>query len=422
MNTKKTINITIVAITAFLFLTNYPSAQAAENLMLHAANGAVVDSTGSPVSLRCVSLSPWLDPEPYLTTKAFKSLITSPSQFKQRLAALVGPDQAQDFWQQWMDSFVTENDFKHLAQTGFNCVRLPLNYKYFVDSVDNGVVQFNQSGIQPVDNAVTWGQKYGIYVMIDLHVAPGGQNVLSTVADVPSNDTTARLWEGPTASQNKSLTVAICHALAARYAQATSVGGYDLINEPALPKTVSKDALPTLYSAIIAAIRSVDPAHMIILEGDNYAHDFLTLVPPPDANVMYEFHEYAIGNRDWKTPNQQALNTFIQLRASSHMPLWLGEFGENTAIWQGQMVQLMKANNIGWAVWPWKRISDGNPVIQTIVMPDSWNKLSKYLVGAILSGKPAPAQAQEGMSQMLQAIRTQSCQKDSSVEEMLAGK
>ncbi len=409
---------------ALLGVSGFSSpAQAAGNAMLHADNGALVDSKGVPVQLRCVNLSPWLDPEPYLIGKALRGLTRSPSELKQKLADLVGPAEAQAFWRQWEDTFITRADFARLKQQGFDCVRLPINYKTIVKASPDGAIALDDAGLAPVDHAVAWGAEYGICVILDLHAAPGGQNPASTVADVPSTDAVANLWLVPDAPANQKMTVELWRALAARYAKARSVGGYDLLNEPALPSAVSKDELIKLYSAITAAIRSVDPDHMIILEGNDYAHDFSFFPPTADANVMYEFHEYSLLNRAWRTPNQKALEPFLQLRATTHMPLWLGEFGEGTLDWQAQMVQLMKANGIGWAVWPWKRIDleNDHPVIESITMPDAWEKLFRYLAGAWFSGKPSRAAAEQGMAQMLEAIRTQNCTENVALAKTLAG-
>jgi endoglucanase len=415
-----------VAVTLALLLVSglLPPAQAAGNAMLHAANGTVVDGKGAPVRLRCVNLSPWLDPEPYLIGKALRGLTRSPSELKQKLVELVGPADAQVFWRQWEDAFVTRADFARLKERGFDCVRLPINYKNVVAASPNGTVALDDAGITPVDHAVAWGAEYGIYVILDLHAAPGGQNPTSTVADVPSNDAVARLWLVPDARENQKMTVALWRALATRYAKADSVGGYDLLNEPELPSGVLKDELLKLYDAITAAIRSVDPDHMIILEGGDYAHDFSFFPPPADANVMYEFHEYSLLNPAWRTPNQKAFEPLLQLQATAHIPLWLGEFGEETLEWQEQMVQLMKANQIGWAVWPWKRIGleNGHPVIESIAMPDAWEKLFRYLVGAWFSGKPSRAAAEQGMAQMLDAIRTPNCTENVALARMLAGR
>lgn len=391
--------------------------------MLRAADGAVVDARGAPVQLRCANLSPWLEPEPYLIGKALRGLTRSPSELKQKLTELVGPADAQAFWRQWEDAFITREDFARLQKQGFNCVRLPINYKNIVAASPAGAITLDEAGLAPIDHAVAWGAEYGIYVFLDLHAAPGGQNPVSTVSDVPSDDTVARLWQGPGAPANQKMTVALWRALAARYAKATSVGGYDLLNEPALPSGVPKDNLVNFYRSTVAAIREVDPSHMIILEGDTYAHDFSSFPSPLDPNLTYEFHEYSLLNAAWRTPNQKALEPFLHLRAETHVPLWLGEFGEETFDWQAQMVRLMEANRIGWALWPWKRIDLGNdhPAIETIAMPDAWEKLFRYLVGAWFSGKPDRAAAEQGMAQMLQAIRTQNCSENKLLVNALTG-
>jgi hypothetical protein len=392
--------------------------------MLHARGGAVTDGHGKPVLLRCVNLSPWLIPEGYLVGQgSLAALTTSPSQIKRRLEAVIGPAESRRFWQDWTNSFVVAQDFQHLEAEGFNCVRLPLSAKRLVRDSGTGGVVLDATGIAPVDRAVAWGQQYGLYVILDLHDAPGGQNALQSVSDVPSTDRTARLWLGPTAAENRKQTIDLWRALAARYAHARAVGGYDLLNEPDLPEGVAKSALPQLYSAITAAIRSIDRSHLIILEGDVYAHDFSSLQSPSDHNVMYEFHEYAFFNRTWRAPTQRSLAPFLQLRAATRLPIWLGEFGEDTLQWQMQMVELMKANHIGWAVWPWKRIDlhNSHPVIETIRAPQAWNALAGYLVGAWLARRPSRSQAERAMRLMLRAIRTPNCTEDEALGRMLAG-
>jgi hypothetical protein len=54
-------------------------------------------------------------------------------------------------------------------------------------------------------------------------------------------------------------------------------------------------------------------------------------------------------------------------------------------------------------------------------MPDAWEKLFRYLVGAWFSGKPSRAAAEQGMAQMLEAIRTQNCKEDAVLAKTLAG-
>lgn len=413
-----TVRIFLFAIAAMSLLLPVSPARAA-NPMLHASKGQVVNASGKNVQLRCVNLSPWLNPEPYLIVPALRALNTSPTELREGLARAAGSRVARKFWQKWEAAFVTEADFKHLAAQGFTCVRLPLNYRRIMtpDGLD-------ADGIAPVDRAVQWGEKYGIYVILDLHAAPGGQNKAATVSDVPSADTTPRFWTGGAEAENQALAVQLWRWLAARYAGARSVGGYDLLNEPVLPHGVKKQALTDFYKAATAAIREADPHHMVILEGDNYAHDFNMLLPPFDDNTMYQFHEYAIFNAAWRNPDRKSLAPFLKLREDTQMPLWLGEFGENTAEWQGKVVALLKAHDIGWAVWPWKRVDLGNghPVIQTITPPENWVKLAKHAVGAMFSPKPLPEEIQAGMDEMLAAIRTENCTEDAALAKALAGR
>jgi endoglucanase len=391
--------------------------------MLHAENGAVVGADGS-VTLRCVNLSPWLVPEGYLISHSLRALLRSPSEIRAHLIDLVGAEAAHAFWQHWREAFVSAADFTHLSQQGFNCVRLPVDYYSLLGAAPDGQLRLDPEGIEPVDLAVSWAAQSGMVVIIDLHEAPGGQNPISTVSGVPSDDHTARLWAGATAAENQHQTVALWRALAARYASSPAVGGYDLLNEPALPKGLPAHTLATFYSAVIQAIRSVDARHMVIVEGDQYAHDFTGLESLSEGNLLYEFHEYALGNHRWRNPDEAALAPLLQLRELTHRPLWLVEFGEDSAAWQAQVVQLLKAHQIGWAIWPWKRLDlhNGHPVVESIHLPDSWDRLSQYLDGALFQRRPTVAEAQQAMADMLLAVRTQECTEDTALAQVLGGR
>lgn len=385
----------------------------------------MLDGHGRAIVLHCLNLSAWLIPEGYLVGEgSFAALTTSPSQIRQRLETLVGREKARGFWEQWARAFVDESDFGHFEQQGFNCVRLPLSYKTLLHDPASAETVLDEAGVAPVDRAVAWGAAHGIYVFLDLHDAPGGQSSLASVADVPSTDRVARLWEGPTAGANRRLTIALWRALAVRYASAPSVGGYDLLNEPDLPKGVAAQDLAALYGDIIVAIRAVDRSHLIVLEGNRFAHDFSMLEQPSDGNVMYEFHAYSFLNPTWHRPNQAALAALLELRSVTHKPLWLGEFGEQSERWQSEMVQLMQSNHIGWAVWPWKRIDLKNhhPVIETIEPPSSWAPMAGFLVGRWFAHAPSTAAAEQALADIVLAVQTEHCRHDPSLERILAGR
>ena len=65
-----------------------------------------------------------------------------------------------------------------------------------------------------------------MYVILDLHAAPGGQGMDQGISDYdPSKPS---LWES---EANRDKTVALWQRIAAYYAEEPWIAGYDLINE-----------------------------------------------------------------------------------------------------------------------------------------------------------------------------------------------
>lgn len=390
---------------------------------VHSDGGRIVDPLGEPLRLRCVNVDGWLTPTPYLVSDSGNALFISPSEFMARLDEVVGPTRAAVFWESWREHFITERDFERMAALGFNCARLVI-YGRGITALEDGVAVVDPARLAAVDAAVAWGRAHNVYLVLDLHAAPGGQNAVATVSDVPSTDLVARLWEGPSAEANQAATVAIWRALAERYSGEVAVAGYDLLNEPALPEGVDGSQLVALYRRIVAEIRSVDSGHMLVVEGDRLAHDFSMFDEPLDDNMAYEFHAYALtGFEDWATPEQSDLQPYLDLRADHGRPLWLGEFGEGNQQWQVDVVDLVEANDIGWALYPWKRKQTlfWNPVVQLIPPAPKWYRLAAYLAQPADGEVPAPSEqeAEEGMAEVLQAMRLSSCSEDRGLVEAL---
>ncbi len=80
---------------------------------------------------------------------------------------MIGPEKSEAFWKQWRETYITEADIDMLKKSGFNSVRVPLHWKFFDSD--------NADGFRLLDRLVQWARKDGIYVILDLHCAPGGQ-------------------------------------------------------------------------------------------------------------------------------------------------------------------------------------------------------------------------------------------------------
>ena len=131
-----------------------------------------------------------------------------------------------------------------------------------------------------LDRLLEWCTRHDVYVVLDLHSAPGGQSDIF-VADPDEK----KLWQS---EENEERTVALWRAIAARYKDEKIVAGYDLLNEPGFPNPAE---LIELYLRIITAIREVDPYHMVIIEGNNLTTDFSYVSPTLviKSNVQFSY-------------------------------------------------------------------------------------------------------------------------------------
>ncbi|MDW7680697.1 MAG: cellulase family glycosylhydrolase, partial [bacterium] len=299
----------------------------------------IVDSNGEKILLRGFGLGGWLVQEGYqLRIPGFGS----PSSIRNMIVDLIGQENADQFYQQYINNYVTEEDIQEIASWGVNSIRLPFNYRLLTPEDQPGV--YLEEGFQIIDRLLEWCEKNKLYLILDMHCAPGGQNK-DNISDADGIE--ARLWTEPA---NQDRTVEIWRKIAERYATEEWIGGYDLLNEPVLPPGYSNRDLRALYMRITQAIREVDNNHIVFIEGNWYATDFDRLTPPFDVNMVYSFHKY------WNENTQSSIQKYLTIRSQTNCPLWLGESGENSNTWFYGCVRLMERNNIGWNWWTHKKI------------------------------------------------------------------
>ncbi len=176
----------------------------------------------------------------------------------------------------------SEIDYARIKDLGMNAVRFYLNDITFEDPKSPG--QWKPSGWAWLDDNIAWAKKQGVYLVLNLHVPPGGYQSLGTGT---------LLWESPEAQRKF---IELWQAIAERYRSESTVAGYDLLNEPVVTQSIEQ--WQTLANRSIAAIRTVDPWHMIFVErvnsvgtdwNENAERNFFRV---KDPNVVYEFHFY----------------------------------------------------------------------------------------------------------------------------------
>lgn len=177
----------------------------------------------------------------------------------------------------------SEEDFKRLSESGMNLIRFYMNYLTFEE--DASPYTYKKEGFEWIDKNIQWAKKYGVYLVLNMHVPQGGfQSTCHGEA----------LWND---RENQSRLKALYKVLANRYINEPTVLGYDLVNEPVTTESI--DQWKKLAQELTDEIRKVDKNHLIIVERlnainchwDNDASNNLFLVN--DENILYTFHFYS---------------------------------------------------------------------------------------------------------------------------------
>jgi len=348
-----------------------------------------VDNSGQEVFLKGFGLGGWLVPEGYmLHTPGFGS----PTDIETKVSDLIGADAAKEFWRRYRKNYVNKKDIDQIAAWGFNAVRLPFNYRLLSPKEQPGV--YLEEGFAVIDTLVKWCRSAKIYIILDLHCAPGGQNA-GNISD--SDGIEARLW---TETANQDRTVDIWRVIAQRYANEDVIAGYDLLNEPVLPSGYDGHDLRALYMRITQAIRVVDQNHVVFIEGNWYATDFSYLTPQWDTKLAYSFHDY------WSPSQVSSIQQYLTIRQTYGVPIWMGESGENSNTWFYKMIKIFDERDIPWSWWTHKKL-------ETITSPFSANTNPLYeRVLAYWRGdgaKPSQAVAETGLFAMADSLALEHC-------------
>ena len=354
---------------------------------VHASGLQLLDGDGNELRLRGVALGNWLLPEGYMWN--FEGGRGDRARrIEARISELLGPQSAESFWRGWRDNFITEADIARISGLGFNHVRLAINARLLLPE---GQDAFVEPEFAYLTKLVDWCEQHQVYVILDMHGAPGGQtgkNIDDSPNDYPE------LFTDPI---NEDRLVALWTEIASRFATNTTVLGYDLLNEP-LPGEFAQHnhQLWPLYVRLGAAIRTVDPNHTLIVEGANWANNWSALDAPFDDNMMYSFHKY------WDSTDQASIQGYLDRRAQWQRPVWVGESGENDNDWYREAFSLFEDNDIGWCFWSWKKLESGNNPYG-YGAPADWWQVQNYIKDA--SQKPSASVAQATLDQLLVNIQ-----------------
>jgi hypothetical protein len=182
---------------------------------------------------------------------------------------------------EWNNGGYAESDFILIHELKFNFVRLPMDYRFYTDKQDWN--SFSEPALQGLDQAIIWGQKYGIHVSLNLHRAPG-YCVNPASGKLPAGQEVS-LW---TDAGAQSAFIRHWAMFAKRYKGVPAEYlSFNLVNEP-------PDMGGAVYAGImrraIEAIWAIDKTRPVLVDGTRWAT--LPVEELTDLDIIQVFHDY----------------------------------------------------------------------------------------------------------------------------------
>ncbi|MDR1836716.1 MAG: glycoside hydrolase family 5 protein [Treponema sp.] len=342
-------------------------------------NGYLRTRKGRDVVLRGVNFGGWMIQESWMcpvfgTDRAWANLDTIMAMESRGWTAA----DIQELFDIYQDNWITANDFDFLKAQGVNSIRIPFWYRNFM-SGENGAwigddgsgIDTTNPGFRRLDWAVAQAGERGMYVIFDLHGAPGGQSMDHCSGTIGRNE----LY---TNAAYEQITVDLWKAIAARYKDEAAVAAYDLLNEPqnnggytgtnawAPDSARAVHETVRIYDRLYREIRSVDMDTIIVMEGIwsmnlpdpmyvyngplNTEEKYSGKTTAWDKNIMYSMHLY---DNSLSMINSR-INELTNARKNWGVAVHIGEFKNDNEGNQNYAYDRYNANKINWNMWTYK--------------------------------------------------------------------
>lgn len=304
--------------------------------------------------LRGFSIGSWMDMESFMI-----KIPGTEKSIRQVYADVYGKENADQFFDNFLHDFIAEEDFVLLKGLGVNVLRLPFDYRHFVEDQTPG--KYKMEGFKHLDRVLELCRKHDIYAILDMHSSPGGQNPDSHGGGETG---VSGFWKD--ASLRERI-INLWGFIAKRYKDNRIIAGYDILNEPCFVSDA--DAFNEFYENVIQRIREVDFHHILFLEGDDWAKDFGIFNNLGGYQQAISFHFYpgqhvymSTEPEKRKAELERKIAYFTGLREKTGMPLWVGETGGHfpkDKLIDGislikDCVDILERNGISWTLWSYK--------------------------------------------------------------------
>lgn len=177
-----------------------------------------------------------------------------------------------------------EEDFRTLKEWGANLARFQIVRGWTKTNDNQDLPEFDRwldGRLDHLEQVLKWAGQYGISIVVDLHVPPGGKAAskqFNMFTDERYADHFVQTWR----------------RIAARLYGKKGIFAYDLINEPIQNDPSAPFDYWNLQLKAAKAIRAIDPGVTIIVasNGGDTPSTFRYLTPFPLENIIYQVHVY----------------------------------------------------------------------------------------------------------------------------------
>lgn len=266
-----------------------------------------------------------------------------------------------------------EDDFRWIAELGFDFVRLPMSYRWWVE--DDDPFRLAEEGLERIDRGVALGRRHGLHVCLNLHRAPG--YCVNRNRDEPFN-----LWKDA-----RALDAFRLHwgTLAARFRGVPSDElSFNLVNEPRAPSDdhMTRDDHERVIRSACEAVWEIDRDRLLLADGLRWGNDPCTeLADLPLAQSCRAYVPGAISHYKaswtprpaWREPVWPGMEdggtTWDRAALEAHYQRWAelarhrvgvhcGEGGAYqftphgvVLAWLRDVLEILASHGIGYALW-----------------------------------------------------------------------
>ncbi|KAK6543587.1 hypothetical protein TWF694_000330 [Orbilia ellipsospora] len=284
----------------------------------------------------------------------------------------------QNHWATW----ISEPDFQEMVSYGINTVRIPVGYWMLESLVYADSEHFPQGGLPHLENILKLAKKYNLYVILDLHGAPGAQ--------IPKNAFTGQYAPaaGFYVDYQYNRAIQFLTFLAQQiYTNPTvygAIGMIELLNEPlTYTPEVTATLITQFYPQAWKAVRNYETAlnipkskrlHIMFMD-DLWGSGNPTANLPDTDMSAFDYHKYV----KWDTSVTPTRDSYMEYSCNADLgckkPLVVGEWSLSVpdnlqesdmfrtdsadavkwfSGWFVAQQQMYERSGSGWVFWSWK--------------------------------------------------------------------